>query len=201
MRENLLDRGFLPVVVHLGRRMLGHDQVPPRVPPPFWFLAMSGAAQPASAERSRQAQLRALEAQFYEQFSMPGVKAPQDEEDDEEEEGEEEEEDDDEDNLDDLDDLEDEGENASDLDDDEDLLLSAKAKQPTIPAIPARRVPETVVFTDPSSSRPSAPMSKQARKQFMVRAPTNIVLGYRANWQRAAGHSACDAQWQRVRRR
>ena len=126
---------------------------------------------------TRQAQLRALEAQFYEQFAVPG-QATSHEEEDSDEMDEQSVADEDEEEGDGDEEGDDGDEGGSDLDDDKDLLLAARTAASAAPPAtkPTRRVPETVVFTDPSSSRTSAPISKQARKQFMVRILTNLVL-------------------------
>jgi len=180
VRKDLLDFRLFPVVVQHGR-VWSHCRQGTG-PSTYWSLQMS-ATRPAAAERARQAQLRALEAQFYEQFAIPGKEEgkkeeeEKDEEEDEEEDEEDEEDDEDEKDLDEDEDAAlDDGLDEGDFDDDEDLLLAAKERMPAPPAKPARRVPETVIFTDPSTSRAAAPVSKQARKQFMVCAATNAVL-------------------------
>lgn len=133
------------------------------------------------------AQLRALEAQFYQQFAVPGLEGGTQEGKDEENDsdsGQDEapaaREDSDDDEVeasadDDDDDDDDDGaseapdDNASDLDDGEDLLQAAMAPPPAKApkTAQARRPVETVVF----SETPSAPSTQpaRARRNFMVR--------------------------------
>lgn len=167
------------------------------------FFAMARRTPSASGDKDKQAQLRALEAQFFQQFDIPGAKTQEDalesETEDEADSSEEHDEDDiveadeDEDDEDeDEDDEEGSGSDKNDFDDDEDLLQQALAKGHTsgpssrrpepsgtvhTPATsaPKRRVPETVVFSDPSS-RSSTPVSKGAWKQFMVRDPVTYAV-------------------------
>lgn len=169
---------------------------------------MGGSA--ARSADARQAQLRALEAQFYQQFEWPEEKAVHpkqsgdmeeevDEEevedkDEEDEEEEKDEEDEDEDEDEDYTEDDADGDNHPEWDDATDLLQSAQG--PALPLKSHGRQPETVVFTDPSASRASAPMSKQARKQFMVRFSTHKVFTYRAH---CAGRTRCSARTERRR--
>ena len=94
------------------------------------------------AEAEAKAQLQALEAQFYQQFDVPMMHAKKEAHDTEEESvGE--------DDLD--DDTMDDASNDDDLDDDLDLMEHAQA--------PKQRIPETVVFSDPSKRARDTPVS------------------------------------------
>ena len=100
-------------------------------------------------EAEAKAQLKALEAQFYQQFDVPSMHVNGEEHDPEEEET----------GEDDLDeDQIDEASNEDDLEDDQDLMERAQT--------PKQRIPETVVFSDPSR-RAQDTQSKSSRKQFM----------------------------------
>ncbi|KAI3624137.1 hypothetical protein CBS14141_002565 [Malassezia furfur] len=149
---------------------------------------------PKSAAR---AQLRALEAQFYQQFAVPGEEpeagdragagtseehsdddrpsssaqqsdAQSDNDDDDA--SEEDASDDDDDEEDDIDEV-DEDANDDELDDGEDLLQSAMTQPPapSTSAAPRRRPVETVVFSETRGAPSGASVPASARRNFMVR--------------------------------
>ena len=116
---------------------------------PLLFPFESPPTMAPHAEAEAKAQLQALEAQFYQQFDVPDMHAKKEAHDTAEESA-------GEDDLD--DDTMDDASNDDDLDDDLDLMERAQA--------PKQRIPETVVFSDPSK-RARDTQSKSTRKQFM----------------------------------
>ena len=150
---------------------------------------------PKSAAR---AQLRALEAQFYQQFAVPGQEPEagdrasagtseehsdddrpsssaqqSDAQSDDDDDGASEEDasDDDDDDDDDEDDEGEEDANDDELDDGEDLLQSAMTQPPapTTSAASRRRPVETVVFSETRGAPSGASVPASARRNFMVR--------------------------------
>lgn len=156
-------------------------------------MGRRSTGEPTSRADDVNAQLRALEAQFYSQFDVPGPlreveKQDRDRRKKHKEEGddnsasdddrqdslslndnaesimEDQTSEDEEDNYDEM------NEDNDEFDDDENLLESAQSTESSASALQTstRRVPETVVFTDPSAHASYTQPTKTVRKQFMV---------------------------------
>lgn len=156
-------------------------------------MGRRSTGEPTSRADDVNAQLRALEAQFYSQFDVPGPLREVENQDRDrrkkhKEEGDDNSasDDDRQDSLSLIDNAESimEGQTSEDeednydkmnedndeFDDDENLLESAQSTECSASALQtsSRRVPETVVFTDPSAHASYTQPTKTVRKQFMV---------------------------------
>lgn len=167
----------------------------------FLIMGRRSTGEPTSRADDVNAQLRALEAQFYEQFDVPGSLREVENQDRNPRKRHEKRSDNNNDSDDDrqnslsLNDSaestmedqisEDEEDNHDEMkedddefDDDENLLESAQSTESSASALQTsmRRVPETVVFTDPSAHASYTQPTKTVRKQFMVCACLLLLL-------------------------
>lgn len=159
----------------------------------FLIMGRRSTGEPTSRADDVNAQLRALEAQFYSQFDVPGPLREEENQDTDRRKKHKEEGDDNSASDDDRQDslslndnaesiMEDQtsedeennydemNEDNDEFDDDENLLESAQSTESSVSALQTstRRVPETVVFTDPSAHASYTQPTKTVRKQFMV---------------------------------